>query len=136
MTMAEWTEQLTRLMRESVNASVEAAVKFQEQTWRMVDDLVKRGAMAKEDGQRLLEEWTRRTEPFQERMEERYRQWEESVKRGFGAYLPPSRKEVAELHRKLDQLLTNLQAARGKGARARRPASKARPRKGKATRKR
>jgi len=56
--MTEWTEQLTRLLRESVNASVEAAVKFQEQTWRMVDELVQRGALAKDEAKRLLDAWT------------------------------------------------------------------------------
>ena len=64
--MPEWTDQLTRLMRESVNASAEVAVKFQKETWRLVDDLIKRGAVAKEEGQRLLDAWTRRTEEFQE----------------------------------------------------------------------
>jgi polyhydroxyalkanoate synthesis regulator phasin len=115
MAMAEWTEQIVRLMRESVNASVETAVKFQEQTWRMVDELVQRGAVAKEEGQRLLEMWTRRTEDFQARMEEKYRQWEESITGGLRGALPPTRKDLEELHRKLDQLMTNLEAVPGKG---------------------
>ncbi len=116
--MAEWTEQLTRLLRESVNASVEAAVKFQEQTWRMVDELVQRGALAKGEAKQLLDAWTRRTEEFQERLEEKYRKWEEGLKAGLGSYMPPSRKEVLDLHRKLDQLLANLRTATGKRARA------------------
>ena len=129
--MTEWTEQLTRLLRESVNASVEAAVKFQEQTWRMVDELVQRGAVAKDEAKRLLDAWTRRTEEFQERLEEKYKQWEESLKAGLGGYLPPSRKDVAELHRKLDLLMANLRTAGGKPPRggrspkmARRPKAK------------
>ena len=124
--MAEWTEQIVRMMRESVNASVETAVKFQEQTWRMIDELVQRGAVAKEEGQRLLEMWTRRTEDFQTRMEEKYRQWEEGLKAGLGAYLPPSRKEVLDLHRKLDQLMANLGTAAGKRGRAGRSPKEAR----------
>jgi polyhydroxyalkanoate synthesis regulator phasin len=115
MVMAEWTEQIVRMMRESVNASVETAVKFQEQTWRMIDELVQRGAVAKEEGQRLLEMWTRRTEDFQARMEEKYRQWEESIAGGLKGALPPTRKDLEELHRKLDQLMTNLEAIPGKG---------------------
>jgi polyhydroxyalkanoate synthesis regulator phasin len=116
--MVEWTEQLTRLLRESVNASVEAAVKFQEQTWRMVDELVQRGALAKDEAKRLLDAWTLRTEEFQERLEEKYRQWEEGLKKGLGTYLPPSRKEVLDLHRKLDQLMANLGTTVGKRGRA------------------
>ena len=116
--MTEWTEQLTRLLRESVNASVEAAVKFQEQTWRMVDELVQRGALAKGEAKQLLDTWTQRTEEFQERLEEKYRRWEEGLKAGLGSYMPPSRKEVLDLHRKLDQLLANLRTATGKGKRA------------------
>ncbi len=126
--MPDWTEQLTRLMRESVNASAEAAVKFQKETWRLVDDLIKRGAVAKEEGQRLLETWTHRTEEFQERMEEKYRQWDVSVKAGLRGYLPPSRKEVEELHRKLDILMANLEAISGKrplGGRGQRKTRKA-----------
>ncbi len=126
--MPEWTDQLTRLMRESVNASAEAAVKFQKETWRLVDDLIKRGAVAKEEGQRLLETWTHRTEEFQERMEEKYRQWDVSVKAGLRGYLPPSRKEVEELHRKLDILMANLEAISGKrplGGRGQRKTRKA-----------
>ena len=124
--MAEWTEHLTRLLRESVNASVEAAVKFQEQTWRMVDELVQRGALAKDEAKRLLDGWTLRTEEFQERLEEKYRQWEESLKAGLGAYLPPSRKEVLDLHRKLDQLMANLRTPAGKRARTGRSPKEAR----------
>lgn len=119
--MAEWTEQLTKMMRESVNASVEAAVKFQEQTWRLVDQLVQRGSVAKEEGKQLLDMWTQQTETFQKRMEEKYRHWEEALKTGFRGHLPPSQKDVNELHRKLDQLMHNLQTA-----------TRAQPRKGKA----
>lgn len=109
--MAEWTEQLTKMMRESVNASVEAAVKFQQQTWRLVDQLVQRGSVAKEEGKQLLDVWTQQTEAFQKRMEEKYRHWEEALKTGLQGQLPPSRKDVHELHRKIDQLMQNLQAA-------------------------
>lgn len=126
--MPDWTEQLTRLMRESVNASAEAAVRFQKETWRLVDDLVQRGAVAKEEGQRLLETWTHRTEEFQERMEEKYRQWDASVKGGLRGYLPPSRKEMEELHRKLDLLMANLEAIGAKrplGGRGQRKTDKA-----------
>ena len=38
--MVEWADQIARMMRETVNASVEAAVKFQKQTWQMVDELI------------------------------------------------------------------------------------------------
>lgn len=124
--MAEWADQIVRMMRESVNASVETAVKFQEQTWRMIDELIQRGAVAKDEGQRLLEMWTRRTEDFQTRMEEKYRQWEETISRGLRGTLPPTRKELEELHRKLDQLMVNLEAGpgRGKGGRGEKKARK------------
>lgn len=112
--MAEWADQIARMMRETVNASVEAAVKFQKQTWQMVDELIQRGAVAKDEGQRLLEMWTQRTEDFQARMEEKYRQWEESVKTGLTGALPPTRKDLQELHRKLDQLMVNLEGAAGR----------------------
>ena len=125
--MAEWTEQLTRLMRESVSASMEAAVKFQEQTWRMVDELVQRGAVAKDEGKQLLDVWTRQTEAFQGRMEEKYRQWEETLRAGLRGYIPPNRKDLDELHQKLDQLMRNLQTLTGQpqkkktGAKRRKP---------------
>ncbi len=125
--MAEWTEQLTRLMRESVNASMEAAVKFQEQTWRMVDELVQRGAVAKDEGKQLLDVWTRQTEAFQGRMEEKCRQWEETLRTGLRGYIPPNRKDLDELHQKLDQLMRNLQTLTGQpqkkktGAKRRKP---------------
>lgn len=130
--MSEWTEQLTRLMRESVNASVETAVKFQQQTWRMVDELVERGAVPKEEGKQLLDMWTHQTEAFQKRMEEKYRQCEETLKAGLQGYLPPSRKDLDELHHKLDQLIHNLQAVtrtqpqkRKAGAKAKKPKARA-----------
>jgi len=130
--MAEWTEQLTKMMRESVNASVEAAVKFQQQTWRMVDELVERGAVPKEEGKQLLDMWTHQTEAFQERMEEKYRQWEESLKAGLRGYVPPNRKDLDELHHKLDQLIHNLQAVtrtqpreRKAGAKPKKPKARA-----------
>jgi polyhydroxyalkanoate synthesis regulator phasin len=134
MVMAEWTEQIAKLMRESVNASVEAAVKFQKQTWQMVDELVQRGAVAKEEGQRLLDMWNRRTEDFQERMEQKYRDWEESLKVNLGGRLPPTRKDLDELHRKLDQLMLNLEAA-GKKPKKRQGEKKARKPKAKPRRK-
>lgn len=133
--MPEWTDQIVRLMRESVNASVEAAVRFQEQTWRMVDELVQRGAVAKEEGERLLEGWTRRTEDFQERMEERYRQWEENLKTGLSGFAPPTGKDLKELHRKLDQLMVNLEGIAGKQPQRGRPQRKARKPKAKPARK-
>ena len=134
--MAELSEQLTRLMRESVNASMEAAVKFQEQTWRLVDELVQRGAVAKEEGKKLLDGWTRRTEEFQERMEEKYQQLEESLRAGFKGTLPPTRKDLEELHRKLDQLMVNLQGVGGKQPQRRGKGKKAQKTKAKAGRKR
>ncbi|MFQ5989186.1 MAG: hypothetical protein ACE5K9_04645 [Candidatus Methylomirabilales bacterium] len=124
--MAEWTDQLTRLMRESVSASMEAAVKFQEQTWRMVDELVQRGAVAKDEGKQLLDVWTRQTEAFQGRMEEKYRQWEETLRAGFRGYIPPNRKDLDELHQKLDQLMRNLQTLTHKQAPKRKVGTKAR----------
>jgi polyhydroxyalkanoate synthesis regulator phasin len=130
--MSEWTEQLTRLMRESVNASVETAVKFQQQTWRMVDELVQRGAVPKDEGKQLLDMWTHQTEAFQKRMEEKYRQCEETLKVGLRGYVPPSRKDLDELHHKLDQLIHNLQAVtrtqprkRKAGAKAKKPKARA-----------
>ncbi|MFQ5657736.1 MAG: hypothetical protein ACE5G5_09365 [Candidatus Methylomirabilales bacterium] len=107
--MAELSEQIARMMRESVNASAEAAVKFQEHTWKLVDELVQRGAVAKEEGKKLLDAWTRRTEEFQERMEEKYRKLDENLRAGLKGTLPPTRKELDELNRKLDQLMLNLQ---------------------------
>lgn len=134
--MAEWTEELTRMMRESVNASVETAVKFQQQTWRMVDELVQRGAVAKDEGKQLLDMWTNQTEAYQKRMEEKYRQWEESLKAGLRGYVPPNRKDLDELHHKLDQLIHNLQAVtrtqpreRKAGAKAKKPKTRARRKK-------
>ncbi len=133
--MAKWTEQLTQLMRESVNASVEAAVKFQQQTWRMVDELVERGAVPKEEGKQLLDMWTHQTEAFQKRMEEKYRQCEETLKAGLQGYLPPSRKDLDELHHKLDQLIHNLQAVTRTQPRERKTGAKAKKPKARASRK-
>jgi polyhydroxyalkanoate synthesis regulator phasin len=133
--MAEWTEQLTQLMRESVNASVETAVKFQQQTWRMVDELVQRGAVEKDEGKQLLDMWTHQTEAFQKRMEEKYRQWEESLKAGLRGYVPPNRKDLDELHHKLDQLIQNLQAVTRTQPRKRRAGAKAKKPKARAARK-
>jgi polyhydroxyalkanoate synthesis regulator phasin len=122
-------------MRESVNASVETAVKFQQQTWRMVDELVERGAVPKEEGKQLLDMWTHQTEAFQKRMEEKYRQWEESLKAGLQGYLPPSRKDLDELHHKLDQLIHNLQAVTRTQPRERKTGAKAKKPKARASRK-
>jgi len=134
--MAELAEHLVRLMRESVNASMEAAVRFQQQTWQMVDELMQRGVVAKEEGKRLLDEWTRRTEAFQNRMEEKHRQLEEGLRAGLGRYLPPSRKDLEELHRKLDRLMTNIQAISKKRLKRRAAERKAGKSKAKAGRKR
>jgi len=98
--------------------------------------LVQRGALAKDEAKRLLDGWTLRTEEFQERLEEKYRQWEESLKAGLGAYLPPSRKEVLDLHRKLDQLMANLRTPAGKRARTGRSPKEARRPRAKGGRKR
>lgn len=133
--MTEMTEQLRRLIRESVDASMEAAVRFQQQTWRMVDELIQRGAVAREEGKRLLDEWTHRTEEFQDRMEEKYRQLEEGLRTRLGGYLPPSRKELEELHRKLDRLMANLQAMSTRELKGRAAAGKAGRAKGKVGRK-
>lgn len=133
--MADWTEQLTQMMRESVNASVEAAVKFQQQTWRLVDQLVQRGSVAKEEGKQLLDMWTQQTEAFQKRMEEKYHHWEETLKTGLRGYLPPSRKDLNELHRKLDQLMHNLQTGTRKQPHGRKTSAKAKKPKTKAGRK-
>lgn len=44
------------LMRDAFSAAVEATTKAQEQTLRLYDDLAKRGGLAQQQGQRLLED--------------------------------------------------------------------------------
>lgn len=101
-------------LRDAFSAAVEATTKAQEQTLRLYDDLAKRGGLAQQEGQRLLEDWIKTSrenmEAFQRQARENLKRWEESIPKGMTAVTVASKQDVEALTKKIEELTKKVEA--------------------------
>lgn len=99
--------------KQAFQATLDAASKVQQQTQRLMEELIRQGAMAQDEGKRLLKDWVeqsrRHMDEFQKTAAEGYRKWEGEVGKRLAFIAPATKQEVEELRRRVDEL-----AKRGK----------------------
>lgn len=112
--MADMAAQLLNLLRESFSTTLEATAKAQEQTWRFIDELTRRGVVVQEEGKKLVEDWTKTAkanfEELQKRVQEDYKRWEEALQKGLATIIPASKKDLDDLSRKVEELAKRVEA--------------------------
>ena len=106
--------QFLNFMKDAFSAAMEATTKVQEQTLKFFDDLAKRGAIAQQEGKRLLEDWLKTAresmEAFQRQAQENFKRWEENIPKSLTAITPASKQDVEELTKKIEELTKRIEA--------------------------
>ncbi len=112
--VADIGAQLLNLMKDTLSAAMEATSKTQEQTLRFYDDLAKRGGLAQQEGQRLLQDWIKASresmEAVHRQTQESFKRLEESVPRGVPTGTLATKQDVEVLMRKIDELTKKVEA--------------------------
>jgi len=107
-------QDLFELAKQTFQATLETASKVQQQTHQLMEQLMRQGATAQEEGKRLLSDWIeqsrKQTEEFQKAAAEGYRKWESEVTKRFSALAPATKQEVQELRERLDDLARKIDA--------------------------
>lgn len=106
--------QLLNLMKDTLTAAVEATTKTQEQTLRFYDDLAKRGGLAQQEGQRLVEDWLKTSrenfEAVLRQARSNLQRWEESVPKSMSAAPPVTKQDLEALTKKIEALTRKVDA--------------------------
>ena len=111
--MMDIAAQFLNFMKDAFSSAVEATAKVQEQTLKFFDDLTKRGAIAQEEGKKLLEDWLKTSresmETFQRQAQENLKRWEENIQKGLSVVIPATKQDVEELSKKIEELTKKVE---------------------------
>ena len=112
--MERSTQDLMEFAKQAFQATLDAASKVQQQTQKLMEELVRQGTAAQGEGKRLMSDWIeqskRHMEDFQKAATEGYRKWEGEVTKRFSAVAPPTKQEVQELRQRIDELTRRIEA--------------------------
>ncbi len=107
-------QELFDLAKQAFHATMEMASKVQQQTHQLMEQLIRQGATAQDEGKRLLSDWVEQSrkqmEEFQRVAAEGYRKWESEVTKRFSTLAPATKQEVQELRQRLDELARKIDA--------------------------
>ncbi len=107
-------QDLMELAKQAFQATLDAAIKVQQQTQKLMEELIRQGTAAQGEGKRLVTDWIeqskRHMEEFQKAGAEGYRKWEGEVTKRLSAVTPPSKQEVQELRHRIDELAKRIEA--------------------------
>jgi polyhydroxyalkanoate synthesis regulator phasin len=121
-------EEFLHFAKEAFQTTLDAAAKVQQQTQKLVEELIRQGAGAREGGRELLADWVeqsrRHLEEFQKAAAEGYRKWEGEVNKRLAAINPATRQEVEALRKRVDSLERKVRASGGSKGPRRRKAPK------------
>lgn len=114
MTMERSGQELMEFARQAFQATLDAASNVQKQTQQLMEELIRQGAMAQEEGKRLLTDWVERSrghmEEFQKATADGYQKWEAEVTRRLSSVSPATKPEVEELRRRVEELARRIEA--------------------------
>ena len=100
--------------KQAFEATLDAATKVQQQTQKLMEELIRQGAGAQEEGKRRLSDWAEQSrkymEEFQKTATEGYRKWEGEVSQRLSSVSPATKQEVQELRQRLDDLSRRIEA--------------------------
>ena len=94
--------------KQAFQTTLEAASKVQQQTQKLMEELMRHGAGAQEEGKRVLADWVeqsrKHTEEFQRVAAEGLRKWEGELSRRLATISPATKQELEALRKRVDQL--------------------------------
>lgn len=112
--MERSSQELMEFARQAFQATLDAASKVQQQTHKLMEELIRQGATAQGEGKRILSEWVeqsrRHMEEFQKAAAEGYRRWEGEVTKRLSTLTPATKPEIQELQKHVDELTRRIEA--------------------------
>ncbi len=107
-------QEFMEFARQAFQATVDAASKVQQQTQKLMEEMVRQGSVAQEDGRRLFSDWVEQSrkhmEEFQKAAAEGYRKWEAQATQRFSTVSPATKQEVQELRQRVEELARRMDA--------------------------
>ncbi len=123
-------EEFLNFAKQAFQSTLDAAAKVQQQTQKLVEELIRQGAGAHEGGKGLLADWVEQSrkhmEEFQRAAAEGYRKWEGEVSKRLASINPATKQEVEALQKRVNALERKVKASGGSKTSKRRKASKRR----------
>ncbi len=123
-------EEFLNFAKQAFQTTLDAAAKVQQQTQKLVEELIRQGAGAHEGGKGLLADWVEQSrkhmEEFQRAAAEGYRKWEGEVSKRLASINPATKQEVEALQKRVNALERKVKASGGSKTSKRRKASKRR----------
>jgi polyhydroxyalkanoate synthesis regulator phasin len=123
-------EEFLSFAKQAFQTTLDAAAKVQLQTQKLVEELIRQGAGAREGGKGLLADWVEQSrghlEEFQKAAAEGYRKWEGEVSKRLASINPATKQEVEALRKRVDALERRVKAFGGSKAPRRRKSLKRR----------
>ncbi len=123
-------EEFLNFAKQAFQTTLDAAAKVQQQTQKLVEELIRQGAGAHEGGKGLLADWVEQSrkhmEEFQRAAAEGYRKWEGEVAKRLASINPATKQEVEALQKRVNALERKVKVSGGSKASKRRKASKPR----------
>jgi polyhydroxyalkanoate synthesis regulator phasin len=110
-------EEFLSFAKQAFQTTLDAASKVQQQTQKLIEELVRQGAGAHEGGKGLLADWVEQSrkhmEEFQRAAAEGYRKWEGEVTKRLASINPATKQEVEALRKRVDSLERRVKASGG-----------------------
>jgi polyhydroxyalkanoate synthesis regulator phasin len=107
-------QEFLEFTRQAFQATLDATSKLHQQTRKLMEELIRQGAVAQEEGKRLLTDWMEQSrkhmEDFQKSAAEGYRKWEGEVTARLSSVAPATRQEVEELRQRIEELARRIDA--------------------------
>ena len=107
-------QEFTEFAKQAFQSTLDAASKVQQQTHKLMEELIRQGAMAQGEGKRLLSDWIEQSrkhmEDFQKTAAEGYRKWEGEATKRLATLAPATKQEVQELRQRVDELARKIEA--------------------------
>ena len=102
------------LAKQAFQVTMDAASKVQQQTHKLMEELIRQGAMAQGEGKRLLSDWVEQSKKHMEELQkaaaEGYRKWEGEATKRLSSLAPATKQEVQELRLRVDELARKVEA--------------------------
>lgn len=100
--------------KQAFQVTMDAASKVQQQTHKLMEELIRQGAMAQGEGKRLLSDWVEQSKKHMEELQkaaaEGYRKWEGEATKRLSSLAPATKQEVQELRLRVDDLAKKTDA--------------------------
>ncbi len=107
-------QDFTEFAKQAFQGTLDTALKVQQQTQRLMEELMRQTSVVQDEGKRVLAEWVEQSkkhmEDFQKTAAEGYRKWEAEVTQRFSTVSPATKHEVQELRQRVDELARKVEA--------------------------